>query len=179
MGKKGRKKVFLGFSVWHKNLPSSGYALANILWVFDTEFTLAWLCAVSYEKSEVKIYFSKRHVWSRTFEESIGIIFRGTSIKRDNFFAVTENLEGEVLWTWRKEGYFTRRTNLYLFLLAVDQPAVLHSKLLWCELFQAEMRKHTTPFLTQNPFRHVIFVVEMHKTANRSLKQLKDISDTL
>lgn len=41
--------------------------------------------------------------------------FRGTSIKRDNFFAVTENLEGEVLCTRRKEGSFTRRTNLYLF----------------------------------------------------------------
>ena len=42
-------------------------------------------------------------------------------------------------------------------LLAVHQPAVLHSKLLWCVLF----RKHTSLFFTQNTFLDVIFVAEI------------------
>lgn len=169
MGEKGRKKVFLGFSVWHKNLPITGYALANIHRVLDTEITLAWLCAVSYEKSELKmiLFYKARMVWN--FRRVQWDYFRGTSIKRDNFFAVTENVEGEVLCTWRKEGSFTRRTNLYLFGSGTPA-AVLHSKLLWCLLFQAEMRKHTSLFLTPNPFLHVIFVVEMHKTEKKSNK---------
>lgn len=125
---------------------------------------------MSYEKSEVKIYFSKRHLWSRTFEESIGIIFRGMSIERDNFFVVTENLGGGgECFTLEEKMVLLPEGLICTCLLAVHQPAVLHSKLLWCVLFQAVMRKHTNLFLTQNPFLHVIFVVEMHKTENRSL----------
>ena len=165
-----KKSVFLGFSVWQKNLATSGYALANIHWELDTGLTLAWLCAVSYEKSEVKIYFSKRHIWSRTFEESIRVIFRETSFKRDNFFATyNRNFRGGSALHLKKKVLLPEGL-IRTCLLAVHQPAVLHSKLLWCVLFQAEMRKHTSLFLTQNPFLHVL-----KSTQNRSLKQIKDI----
>ena len=156
-GRKEEKKCFLGFSVWHKNLATSGYALANIHWVLDTELTLAWLCAVSYEKSEVKIYFSKRHIWSRTFEESIRIILRETSFKRDNFFATyNRNFRGGSALHLKKKILLPEGL-IRTCLLAVHQPAVLHSKLLWCVLF----RKHTSLFFTQNAFLDVIFVAEI------------------
>ena len=90
--------------------------------------------------------------------------FRGKSIKRDNFFAVTD-LAGKCFALEEKKVLLPEGL-ICTCLLAVHQPAGLNSKFLWCLLFQAEMRKHTSPY-----FSHQILflVVEMHKTENRSL----------